>query len=176
VVGDVHPVAARRGHRGGDAEVGDHRLALLEQDVLRLDVAVDDAETVGVAEGGRHRAGDAEGNVHRQRPLAAEAVAQALASRVGHDEVQQPRVAGPGGLDLAGIVQRENLRVGEPGGDPDLAEKALRLVAGDRPQHLDGDFAAVLQVLGQVHGRRTPAADLFLEAVPVGDGAAGGQG
>ena len=59
--------------------------------------------------------------------------------------------------------------MGQAGGDPDLAEEALRLVAraGHRPEHLDRHLAAVLQVLGQVDGRGAPAADLLVEAIPI---------
>ena len=41
-------VAPGLAHRPGDAEVGHQGVAVLEQDVLRLDVAVDDAVLVGV--------------------------------------------------------------------------------------------------------------------------------
>ena len=53
----MRPVAVsrsprRRAGRERDAEVGDHRLALMEQDVLRLDVAVDQAVGMGVVQRG----------------------------------------------------------------------------------------------------------------------------
>ena len=41
-------LAAGLAHRPRDAEVGDQRVAAEQQDVLRLDVAVDDAALVGV--------------------------------------------------------------------------------------------------------------------------------
>ena len=171
MVGDVHVVPARRRDRRGDAEVGDDRLAFLEQDVFRLDVPVDDAEAVGVAERGGDRPGDPERDVHRELAFANEPVAEGLAAGVGHDEVQEPRAAGPLGLDLAGIVQRKDLRVGEPRRDADLAEEPLGLVARHRAEHLDGHLAAVLQVLGQIDGGRTSPPDLVLEPVALGDDA-----
>ena len=64
--------------------------------------------------------------------------------------------------------------MGQAGGDPDLAEKPLRLVArpGHRPEHLDRHLPAVLQVFGQVDGRGTPAADLLVDAIAVREEAA----
>ncbi len=54
----------------------------------------------------------------------------------------------------------------------DFTQEALG--ADDRrqlgPQHLDGDLAVVLDVLGQVHGGHAALAELALEAVAVGQG------
>ena len=56
-VGDVDVVAAGGRHGRGHAEVGHDRLAFLQQDVLRLDVAMDDVMPVGVAERSAPRLG-----------------------------------------------------------------------------------------------------------------------
>ena len=45
-----HPVAAGVAHGQRDAEVGDQRRPVVQQDVLRLDVAVDHAVAVGVVQ------------------------------------------------------------------------------------------------------------------------------
>ena len=127
MVGDVHAVAASGGDRRGDAEVGDDRLALLEQDVLGLDVAVDHAVAVGVAERGGDRARDPERHVHRERAFADQPVAQALASGIRHDEVEQPRSA-PSGSISPESCSGQDLGMGQARGDPDLAEEPLRLV------------------------------------------------
>ena len=50
-----YPGAACLGHGQRDAEVGDHRLAGLQQDVLRLQVAVNDALAMGVIQGVRQQ-------------------------------------------------------------------------------------------------------------------------
>ena len=68
------PVAARGVDRSGDPEVAHHRVARLEQDILRLDVAVDDVVTVREAQGVRHLARDPHGIVHRQLPLTGQAI------------------------------------------------------------------------------------------------------
>ncbi len=60
--------------------------------------------------------------------------------------------------------------MGQAGGDPDLAEEALRLVpAGAGPQHLDRDLSGVLEVFGEIHRRGASPADLLLDQVAVGD-------
>ena len=62
--------------------------------------------------------------------------------------------------------------MGEPGRDPDLPEKALRLVGMStaRKEDLDGHLAAVLEILGQIDRRHPPATDFFLDPVPVRHG------
>ena len=51
----------RDGNRTRDPEVGDHRVTVFEEDILRLDVAVDDTLPVGVLE----RVGDLAREPHR---------------------------------------------------------------------------------------------------------------
>ena len=87
-LGDPSAAGIRDGQR--DAEVGDDRLPVLEQNVLGLEVAVDHAVTVGLAEriGDGHR--DANGFVDRKLLLAVETVPQRLALDVRHDVEQQP--------------------------------------------------------------------------------------
>ena len=168
MVGDVRAVAGGGGDRGGHAEVGDDRLAFLEQDVLGLDVAVNHPVPVGIAQGRGDRARDPQRHVHRERAFTDQADPQALASGIRHDEVEQPG-SGALGLDLAGIVQGQDLGMGQARGDPDLAQEPLRLVvpARRRPEHLDGHLAAVLEVLRQIHRGGASASDLLLESVPV---------
>ena len=81
--------AARRAHRLGDAEVGDDRVALGEQHVVRLDVAVDDAVPVGVGERVDHLAQDPHGLGDRQLALARELDPERLALDERHDVVEQ---------------------------------------------------------------------------------------
>ena len=59
-------VAATRAERPGDPEVGHQRVPSREEDVFRLDVAVDDAVLVRVVERVRRLAGDAERVVQGQ--------------------------------------------------------------------------------------------------------------
>src|SRR5690349_188229 len=67
--------------------------------------------------------------------------------------------------------------MGEPRGDPDLPQKAARLVAsaGTLPQHLERDLPAVLEILRQIDAGRAPAPDLLLQPVPAGQDGGGGM-
>jgi hypothetical protein len=60
----------------------------------------------------------------------------------------------------------------EIGGELDLLEEPLRADDGGQlgVQHLDGDVAVVLEVLGEVHRGHAARAELALEAVAVGEG------
>ncbi len=55
-----HAGATRAGERERDPEVGHQRAAVVQQHVLRLDVSMDDAVTMGIAQ----RAGDLGGDPH----------------------------------------------------------------------------------------------------------------
>ena len=66
------PLAARLLERQRDAEVGDERMPVLQQHVLGLDVAVDDAADVRVIERVGHLAREAYRFGDRQPPLAHE--------------------------------------------------------------------------------------------------------
>ncbi len=65
-----HAGAAGLLHGERDAEVGDQGLAILQQDVLGLDVAVDDAALVGELEGAGHFLGEPEGVIDGELLLA----------------------------------------------------------------------------------------------------------
>jgi hypothetical protein len=158
-----HPVAARLARGQRDAEVGHERPAVVEQDVLGLDVPVDHAVPVGVVERRGHLARDADGLVHRKLLLAVQPVAERLALDVRHD-VEQERVG------LARVEQRQDVRVLEIGGELDLGQEALGADDGRElgAQHLHRDPAVVAEVLGEVHRGHAARADLVLEAVMAG--------
>ena len=60
----------------------------------------------------------------------------------------------------------------EVGGDLDLGEEAVAADDGGElgVEDLDGDLAAVLQVLGEVDGGHAALAQLALETIAVGQG------
>src|SRR5205823_12358364 len=75
---------------------------------------------------------------------------------------------------LAGVVQGEDMGMGEARRDLNLAQEALGTEGGRQlgTEHLDCDGAAVLQVLGQIDRRRAPVAELPVDRVPIGQSAA----
>ena len=160
--GDARRLRGARGER--DAEVGDHRLALVDEDVLRLDVAMDDVARVRVVERRRDLPRDGDGVVDREIALAVEPVAERLALEEGHD-VEQLAVG------VARVEQRDDVRMAEPRGDLDLAQEALGPdgVGELGLEELDGDLATVAQVVGEIDGRHPAAADHALDAVAAGE-------
>ena len=92
-LGHAGAAGARRGQR--DPEVRHQRRALVQQDVLGLDVAVDHAVAVGVVERGGDFGGDADRVVDRKLLLARQPVAQDLALDERHDVVQRVPSASP---------------------------------------------------------------------------------
>ena len=152
-------------HGSGDAEVGEHASLALEQDVLRLDVAMDDALALGVSQRVGHRPGDPQRIRQRELGLAGQAAPERLTLHVGHGE---PEPAGR----FTGVVNREDVRVVEPGGEPDLPDEPLgaQRVRQLGMENLQGDGAVVPEIAGQVDGGHAAAAELALEHVAVGQG------
>ena len=74
---------ARRLHRERDAEIRHDGLAIVQENVLRLDVAMNDVVAVGVVERARDFARDAHGFRNRQLPFASETRAQRLSRHSG---------------------------------------------------------------------------------------------
>ena len=159
------PRARRSGDGECDPEVRHHRLVVLEQDILGLDVAVDHAVAMRVVERRGDVGGEADGFVNRELPLPLEPTPQRFAFHVGHHVVDQ--AAG-----LAGIKQRQDMRVLQVGGDPDLTQEAIDPEHGGElgAQHLHGDVTVVLEIPGEVHGRHPTGAELTFNGVLLGEG------
>ena len=154
--------------RLADAEVGHHGRPFVEQDVLGLDVPVDHLAAVGVVERGGDLPGDGQRLGQRQLPLALQPLPQRAAFHVGHDVEKE--AAG-----LAGVVDREDVRVGEAGGELDLAEEPVGADGGREvgAEDLEGDLAVVAEVLGQEDDGHPALTQLALEIVAAGE--AGGE-
>ena len=160
-----HAAAGRCAHGERDAEVGDHRAAVVEQDVLGLDVAVDDAVAVRVVQGVGDIAGDADGLVHTELRLAVELVADRLALDVRHYIVEEA-VGG------ARVEEGEDVRVLKACRGLDLLDKALGAEDGGELglQELEGDLAVVLEVVGEEDGGHAALAEVAVNAVAAGEG------
>ena len=109
--------------------------------------------------------GEAHGFVDRELLLPLEALPQRFAFHIGHHVVDQ--AAG-----LAGIEQRQDMRVLQVGGDPDLTQEAIDPEHGGElgAQHLHGDVTVVLEIPGAVHGRHAAGAELAIDGVVLREG------
>ncbi len=129
----------------------------MEENVFRLDVAVDDAVAVGVVERTRYFDSDPYRVVHRQLLLPADPVADRLALDVRH-HVEEETVRFPA------VEEREDMRMLQIGSSGDLGKEPLG--ADDRgqfgPQHLDRHAAVVPDVLRQVDGGHAALPELPL--------------
>ena len=162
-LGDAMSAGLRDRER--NPEVGDDRLLLLKQHVLRLEVAVDDVVAVRVVEGARDRRRYADGFVDRKLLLAIEPLSKRLAFDEGHDVEERSA------RRLSGVEEREDILVLEVRGDADLGEEALdahhRGEVG--VQDLERDVSVVFEVAREIDGRHAPGADLALDDVAIGE-------
>jgi hypothetical protein len=118
----------------------------------RLDVAVHDAGRMRGDECVGHLGADLRDLLHRQGAALGQHLRQAAGGQVLHD---QPRRAAV----VDHVVDRDSMRMGDPGGDPPLAHRRVAVtrrrvrVAADRDQHLlDGDLTAQQLVAGEPDG------------------------
>ena len=120
--GAVHQTGGRQGGIAqgvGDAEVADQGVSVVsDQDVARLDVAVDDPDGVG---GGQGR-GDLRAELGRLVRLQRTALAQHR--RQGHRRQELHDQARPA-LVLHDVEHRDGMPVVQAGGDPGLAHRPL---------------------------------------------------
>ena len=137
-----------RGARAGDAEVGHARPALLVEDhVVGLEVAVDDAAAVGEAGGAQ----DLHDDVDRRHGVERAVLADDRLQRAPGDVLHRDVV---GAVPLAAVEDADDVRVRQRGRAGGLAPEALDelLVLGEVVvQDLDRDLPAQQLVLGQVH-------------------------
>ena len=126
---------------------------------------MDDALAVGVFQGRSNLFGNTECLLNTELLLVREATAQGVTLDVRRYIVDEPGC-------LARVMQREDVGVVQTGRNGDLAEKPLGSYGGGnlRLEHLDGDLAVVLEVLGEIHGRHPSGANRALDAIPVRQG------
>ena len=158
---DHHPLGGqlRRGRivgRLGDPEVGhEHVSGGIEQDVVGLDIAVDDALAMGVREGVRNLPRNARRVADGQALVALQELAQRRAVHAPHRDVED-LVPVP-----ANLVDLHDVRVLEPRDSARLAHEALRQRRGGREaevENLDREVAGQRLVPHAEHRREAPLA------------------
>src|SRR6185312_8434102 len=142
-------------------------MSVLEQNVLRLYVAMHYAATVCVLQCVGCLARDADRVAHRELLLAFKARAQRLTIYIRHHVVQQS-------VSASRVKQRQNMWMLQIRGELDLLEKAVGAQHRRQlcVQNLYGNFTVMLDVLGEIYRGHTARAELALDRVPVSKGAA----
>ena len=149
-----------------DPEIGHlHDPFRVDDDVVRLDVAVDDAVAMRVAKPGEDlaRVRDGDGN-GAGSPAANELLERPALDVLHHDEVRAVR--------LPPVEDRDDVRVGEAGRMRCLAAEALDellVVRVALVQDLDGHAATQLLILGEVHVGHAAAPELPRDPVSTGE-------
>ena len=165
VIGVFSPLPRPASERARDAEVRHDRVSVGEQHVLRLDVAVHHFLAMGVVERRGDRSGNTERLVDGEAARAGDSIAQRLAAEIGHGEPEEA-------VALAGVVDREDVRMNQSGRDPDFLKKAAgQLAAGAHGgmQHFERDDPVMPEVARFVDRRHAAGADLLADLVLVGE-------
>ena len=147
-----------------DAEIADQRVVAAQQDVLRLDIAMNDAAAVRVIQRIGDLARDAQ-RLDERQPAAVQPLAQRLPFDERHREPEIP-------AGFAGIMDRQDVRMLQPSGQHDFLLKALGAKDGRKlgMQQLECHRPVVLQVMGEEHSGHTAAAELAVETITGSDG------
>ncbi len=138
-------------------------MAARQHDVTGLDVPVNDALAVRVAEAISHFPRQSPGFVDRKLTLAVDPIAQGFALHVWHHVIQKA-------VRFAGVVEREDVRVLEPSGRLDLAQETLGAQRGRqlRAQDFDRHLAAVFEVFGEIDHGHPATTELTIEGIAAG--------
>ncbi len=131
---------------------------------------MDDTLLVGVGEGGRHFARDPERILHGQLMLPRQPAPQRLPLDERHGVVETRRAIGQ--RESTGVVQRQDVRVTQAGGESDLPQESIwsQRVGELRVQHLERDWAVMLEVVGKIDRGHTATPELALEHIAVTEG------
>ena len=156
-----HARFVRRADRARDAEIAHDGMPRLDEDVLRLDVAMHDVLRMRVRQRVGHIARDLYRVGNGQAAFTLQPVAQRFALDIRHRVEQHP-------VGDIGVEQRQDVGVRQRGGDRDLAEEPVvtQRLSEIRPQHLEGHPALIAEVTGEIDKRHPATADLALNRVP----------
>ena len=167
-------VVAAPGQHPGQAEVSDlDRMAVGQQHVLRLDIAVHQPRGMGCGQPGQHAFDDVLRFPRAQPPTVVQQVAQGLAGHVLHGQEQDAAIG-------ALVVHADHVRMGQPGHGPGLTHEAAHevLIVGELGMHdLQRDRAVQPGIRAQVDGCHPAASNEGLNPVTaiedLADGCAG---
>ena len=136
----------------------------MQENVLRLDVAVNNLTPVRVFKRISNFSGNADCERNGELAFARQQSPKSLALDVRHHVVEQP-------LRASRIEQRQNVRMLKIRGELYLLQEAIGAEYGGEfgMQQLDRDFAMVLDVFGEVDRRHSARAELALDPVTVGE-------
>ena len=141
------------------AEVGDDRVAAVDEHVRRLHIAVDDAVRVRVRQRVGHLAHDRDDVGERQPPFALEPALERLALDERHCEVHEPV------RRFAGGHHRDDVRMSERCRESRLLVEPLGAQPGAElgRQHLHHDATAEPGLFGDEHAAHAAAGKLALD-------------
>ena len=159
-----HARAARVLHGEGDAKIGEQRVPALQQDVLRLDVAMHDTQAVRIAERVGHFTGDPQRLVDRELRVTRQAISQCFTRDKRHHVEQQS-------LHFTAVQQRENMRVLQSRRGFDFGDETPGAKRGTEifVQHLDRHLAFVSQIERLEHGGHAASTGFAIDAISVGE-------
>jgi len=122
---------------------------------------------VSVRQGGRYLPDQSDRLLHRKVSLSCEPVAETFSPYERHDVEKEGRTLALLGRNLTRVVQRQDMGMGEPGGDPDLAGEPFGAEqrAQLRPEDFERHLAVMLEVIGQIDGGHPAPPELPLHCV-----------
>ena len=152
----------------GNSEVRHHRppSPLVEEDVRRLDVAVDHALRVRVGERPRDFPHHPRHFARWQRAARCDPLRERSPIDVRHHDEDEA-------VDLLDGVNRDDVRMREPGGSTRLAHEPfaeVRVVGELRRQELDGNLTIEPHLACEVHDSHSAPAELAVKRVSADDG------
>ena len=150
-------------------EIGDlHVAAVIEQNVFRLDVPVDDTRPMRSSQSVQGLRHDAQGLAHGERTLLVHLIAQIDAMDVFHDQI----VAA---VNLPGVVDLDDVRVRNGRRGPSFTMESFHELFAMRPlrqlcmHHFDSDMPVKTHINRLIHGRHAAVGDFAHDTVPVVD-------
>jgi hypothetical protein len=120
---------------------------------------------MGMTQRGAYLLHDPDRFDRRQLADSGQPVAERFPLHVGHHVEEEP-------VGLAGVEERQDVWVDEPGRDFDFADKPIRAErCGELgAQDLDRDLTRMLEVAGEVDSRHSALAEFPLDGVTIGEG------